>query len=354
MRKFPSIDQLRNAIRNVNRRSTYVGRDEAGEPIFDQSRAKPVLTYRGTVKLHGTNAGIVFKDSDKSIQYQSRERVLTLEQDNAGFALYMMGREDVLRGMFRNILDANPEAKEIAIYGEWCGQGIQKGVAISEVPKMFVIFGVKLFTEVEVQTDDEADPNAVEVGRWIDFAGISALAERIFNILDFPTWEIEIDFARPEFAQARLSELTEAVEAECPVGKAFGVSGVGEGIVWTPIDPTYRTSQNWFKVKGEKHSVTKVRTLAAVDVEAAQSIYEFVDRTITDERLEQGVYNLVNEQQKPLEMTSMGDFLRWVFNDVMKEERDTIVASGIDPKKLGGPIANRARPWYVSKVNATA
>ena len=35
----------------------------------------------------------------------------------------------------------------------------------------------------------------------------------------------------------------------------------------------------------------------------------------------------------------------------MKEEMDIIVASQIDPKKLGGPVANIARPWFIKKVN---
>jgi hypothetical protein len=47
----------------------------------------------------------------------------------------------------------------------------------------------------------------------------------------------------------------------------------------------------------------------------------------------------------------MGDFIRWVFNDIIKEEFDTIVASQIDPKKIGGPVANKARQWFMSRIN---
>jgi hypothetical protein len=36
----------------------------------------------------------------------------------------------------------------------------------------------------------------------------------------------------------------------------------------------------------------------------------------------------------------------------MKEESDTIVANQIDPKKLGDPIANKARKWFVEKLNS--
>lgn len=95
---------------------------------------------------------------------------------------------------------------------------------------------------------------------------------------------------------------------------------------------------------------SKVKTLAAVDVEAVATLKAFIDATVTEERLEQGLWNLVHEQEKPIEMTSMGDFIRWVYNDIIKEETDTIVASGIDPKKIGSAVANVARPWFSKKA----
>jgi hypothetical protein len=88
-----------------------------------------------------------------------------------------------------------------------------------------------------------------------------------------------------------------------------------------------------------------------VDVEAVENIRAFVAATVTEARLEQGLDNLVREQLLPFEMKSMGDFIRWVYNDVLKEEMDTIVASQIDTKKLGSAIANEARPWYIKKFN---
>jgi hypothetical protein len=91
--------------------------------------------------------------------------------------------------------------------------------------------------------------------------------------------------------------------------------------------------------------------MAAVDVEAARAISEFVDSTVTENRLVQGLQNLTGEQLKPFEMTSLGDFIRWVFNDILKEEADVIAASGFDQKKLRGPIANKARQWYVKRLN---
>lgn len=343
MIKFPSVGQFRNVIRHVKTRAQYVGKDEAGEAIFDPSKPIPTLKFLGTVKIHGTNAGIVYDYATSETTYQSRERELTLTQDNAGFMLAQMKNEDRWRKYFEEYASLSPQLIKIAVFGEWCGRGIQKGVAVSELEKMFVVFATKfIFADGSARW---AEQLAYSTGEFSDIPGVH-------SIEDFPMYTVDIDFNFPELAQNKMVEITEEVERECPVGKAFGVSGIGEGVVWRCVDSSWNDSDTWFKVKGEKHSVSKVKKLAAVDVEAAATIKEFVERTVTEARLEQGFDNLVREQLKPAEMSSMGDFIRWVFNDVIKEEADTIVASGIDPKKLGGPIANAARPWFVKKIDS--
>ena len=219
-------------------------------------------------------------------------------------------------------------------------EGIQRGVAISELPKMFVIFASK-FVFGDAGSTWGVRLESEETG-FVDIPGVH-------DIEEFPMWKLDIDFANPELAQNRMIEITQAVENECPVGKAFGVSGIGEGVVWTCVTPGWDSMR--FKVKGEKHSASKVKTLAAVDVEAIQALKDFVDATVTEQRLEQGLDNLVREQLKPLEMTSMGDFIRWIHQDVLKEEADTLQASGIDYKKLGSPIALAAKRWFSNKLN---
>ena len=342
--RFPSIEQFRNVIRHVKTHAQYAGRDENGDAIIDQSRPGPTLKFRGTVKLHGTNAGIVYDVDTDTFTYQSRERELSLTSDNAGFMLNMMRHENVWRDVVHQatseIWIPHVPIKKVAIFGEWCGSGIQKGVALTELPKMFVVFAVKT-----ILSDDTT--------RWLPIGEIDLHLpeDKLFNIDTFPTYEVEIDFNHPELAQNKMIEITEEVEKECPVGKYFGVFGIGEGVVWTCVSPGWNDSGTWFKVKGEKHSVSKVRTLAAVDVEAVANLKAFVDSVVTEARLEQGLDNLVREQLLPFEMKSLGDFLRWVYNDVLKEEMDTIVANQIDTKKLGSAVANKARPWYIKKFN---
>lgn len=335
MYPFPSINQFRNVVAHVRRQASFMGLDDAGNPIINPAPVYPKLEFQGTVKLHGTNAAIVF--SPEGITYQSRERVLTREQDNAGFMAHMEQHLDTVALLGAYIAQQNELVgldHTVAVYGEWCGGNIQKGVAITGLPKMFVIFAVKI--NGEWVSLPKMSP------RTLGFAGI-------YSIKEYPGWEIEIDFEHPEEAQNQLAEITEGVEACCPVGKAFGVEGIGEGIVWRcATDPS---SEYWFKVKGEKHSASKVKTLASVDVEAVAQINDFVTMVVTEARLEQALNNLVNEQLKPFDMTSMGDFIRWVHQDVIKEEADTLQASGIEYKKLGSPIALVAKRWFVAKLN---
>lgn len=350
---FPSINQFRNAIRAVVDRAHWVGRDaETNEPIFNRQAPIPTLTYRATVKMHGTNAGIVYDLDAKTFSYQSRERVLDITSDNAGFCLAMKQHEEtVLPELVNEIIGAsNEEAPDkVVIYGEWCGGNIQKGVALSQLPKMFVIFGVRFIYDTDGQSQD-----LEEISKWIDLELVKEIEfpeQRIFNALRFGEVRVDINFNRPEEVQNLIVDYVSQVENECPVGKEFGVSGVGEGLVWVCITPGYSSSKYWFKAKGEKHSASKVKTLASVDVEAVKALNDFVDFAVTENRLIQGLQNLVREKQKEFSMENMGDFIRWVHHDIIKEETDTIVANQFEVKKLGGPIANRARAWFIAKLN---
>ena len=325
MIKFPSIDQFRQVIREVKTNHDYKGKAEDDSPIYFHDSPYPVIEFTGTVKLHGTNASVV-KYRDGRIEYQSRERVLSLTQDNAGFMLAMMNKD------LSTIFDQYRFDQHIAIYGEWCGKSIQKGVAISELPKMFVVFAINVD------------------GEWsefdhIDFKSLNEIG--VYSIFQFPTYRVLVDFNSPELIQNELIKLTVDVENECPVGKYFGISGVGEGIVFKA---KHNNRFYQFKSKGEKHSISKVKTLASVDVEMISNINEFVDNVLTEQRLEQGI-TWLRENLKEVSQKSTGDYLRWIVNDVIKEETDTIVANQLDPKKINSAISAKARVWLFSYLD---
>ena len=320
MKKYPSIDQFRNVIRTVRTNHDYQGKDEEGNPIYSHTENYPTLKFKGTVKLHGTNAGIV--DYGDRIEFQSRERVLSLEDDNAGFMRIMHSKDLAF------LFDRFNSVEYIAVYGEWCGGNIQKSVAINGLDKMFVIFGVKV------------DDNWVELP-----SDLHNNEEGIYNILQFPTYEIDIDFNTPEIVQNKLIEMTLLVEEECPAGKFFGKEGVGEGIVFTcTSDQTLK-----FKSKGEKHSASKVKVINAVDVELMQSINDFVELAVSENRLNQGI-SFFKENNISVDSKNTGEFLRWIVTDVLKEEKDTLEESGLDEKKVKAAVATKARVWFLNSI----
>jgi hypothetical protein len=62
---------------------------------------------------------------------------------------------------------------------------------------------------------------------------------------------------------------------------------------------------------------------------------------------------LEREMLLPIEMKSVGAFIKWINGDVMKEEYDRIEEAGIDKKALAGPISAAAKKWYVSQLEDT-
>lgn len=336
---YPSIEQFRNVIANVNRRYDFVGLDENGDAIYDGTRTKPTLTFKGTVKLHGTNAGVSFNESGYWIQ--SRENIITPEKDNAGFAFFVESNKEVFKKFVDQINSANffdLHNNTVTIYGEWAGGNIQKGVGICNLPKSFFIFGIKVTPHTTSEEEQKAKP-----AFWIPSHYLKSPENNIYNIEDFQTWEIDIDFNKPETVQNKLSELTLAVEAECPVAKAFGFSGIGEGIVWScNVDGVVHR----FKVKGEKHSSSKVKTLAAVDVEKVASIREFVDYAVTESRFNQGIEKTFPNNE-PIDIKKLGALMKWITDDVTKEEMDTMKANNLEPKDVNKYISTKVREMFM-------
>lgn len=336
---YPKIAQFRNVVSNINREITFIGLDEDGNAIYDPSIKKPILTFKGTVKLHGTNASVCFNSTD-GFWIQSRENIITVEKDNAGFAFFAESHKVELCSLLDDLIDENQidtKVYTVSIYGEWAGKGIQKGVGISQLDKAFYVFGVKVS-----KTQDE-DFNAY----WIDSSNVRNTDCRIFNVEDYETYSIDVDFNMPQLAQNKFGEITEKVENECPISKAFGIdNGLGEGVVWSV---EYKDSVHRFKVKGDKHSATKVKKLASVDVEKLKTIQDFINYSVTENRFNQAVENVFDEED--LDVKKMGDLIRWFVKDIASEEMDTMLENGLEPKDVNKYISTRVREMFFKAQN---
>jgi len=323
---FPSIVQFRNTIKSVRDNCDY------------NNVPYPVIKFIGTVKIHGTNAGVGYNRQTGEMWCQSRERIITVDNDNAGFAFFVAANEEYFRRGLQLVADYSPEGYDnILVFGEFAGGSIQKNVAITGLPKFFTVF------ETFAAKDNEEKIRTRLHDYFMDNSS------RFCNsVLDFPRYEIDIDFNNPQASVAELERITNLVEAECPVGKHFGVRGIGEGVVWKSCDWIYPDLV--FKVKGEKHSVSKVNKgtgIAATSPELQSSIDEFVAYAVTEERLQQGIQRVFTETGKTLDIKETGTFLKWVFSDICKEEQDVLVASGLEPKQVSGVIPQVARKWFM-------
>ena len=121
---------------------------------------------------------------------------------------------------------------------------------------------------------------------------------------------------------------------------------LGEGIVWTPCDSELvKDTGTWFKTKGKKHSVSKTKSVAPVDVEKLNSIKEFVEYSVTENRLQQGL------SEVGLDQKLIGKFIGWVNKDINKEESDTLEANKLSMKDVGKFCTTKAREFYIGQLN---
>lgn len=242
--------------------------------------------------------------------------------------------------------------ESIQLYGEWCGGNIQKSVGLNKLDKMFVIFACRI-SEGGESTKPE---------RWIDIKYIESIVKynisnpNIFTITQFPTFELDIDFNNPKHYQNKLIELTEQVEKDCPVTRHFLPEStdelVGEGLVWEAVETFnygFPVNDMRFKTKGHKHSISKVKVLVPVDIEKVNSINEFVEKVVTENRLKQGL-DKMREMGLELSRENTSAYIKWVMGDVMKEEYDTLVESGFTTKEVTGPITQKARNFFFENL----
>jgi hypothetical protein len=330
--RFGSIEQFKSTVKAVRDHSNF------------HATPLPTLTFTGSVKLHGTNAAIVYHARNGAITCQSRERIITPESDNAGFAQFADEHKDELREWLTP-LSFTFLGDAIAVFGEWAGPKVQPGVAVSDLSKkQFFVFDIRVLTG-----DDSVKLTPAQIKQIVADAALPD----VHSIYQFPTWSVAVDFNQPEAVQNRLVELTMAVEAECPVAKTFGISGIGEGIVWR-CDDNQGIQGLTFKVKGAKHSTSKVRVLneiAAVDVARLESVNQFLDQVVSANRLSQGLAKL-EELGLPLDATSTGAYIKWVAGDVKAEEALTIEASGFAIGEILYRTSQRAKAHYLTVLTS--
>lgn len=322
LQKWTEIEQFRHVVKYVKHTAT--------------TELLPTLMFRGTIKLHGTNIGVTREGGE--YYPQSRNQYITAEQDAYGFAAWFLEslKDPVFRSGVDTMFDSlqTDEDDVITIYGEYVGPGIQSRVAVSKMEhKSWFIFGARV--------------NGVLVSNTTTLTVPSC--DHIYNILDFPIFFQGIDFNEDlGSVLEHLQRLTLSVEESCPVGEKLGVPGIGEGIVWTCLEYPENTKLI-FKTKGEKHS-GKARTerrVASVAPEVLEKLKDVVNYVVTDGRLHQGL-----EHIPCVDLEHLGSYLQWISRDIIKEESDTIEASGLSVKDVNKAAVAKAKTFFMGKLNS--
>lgn len=316
------------------------------------------VQYKCKVKLHGTNAAIQVH-ADGTLVPQSRVNIISVANDNAGFARWIEStKKDWTWGCMTD---------GVIIYGEWIGPGIQRNVAVSEIPK-------KCFAVFAARPLDGSDKLIVEP---------SLLEELVRGIPDtyvLPWYarsqadvSLSVDWRKSdeEITQviSPVNDWVLDIESNDPwVESIFGVNGTGEGLVFYPVSEPHLGWEHFqnlcFKAKGEKHKNIATAKPAQVSPESAASIEEFTRLVLTPARLEQGARAIMGEHKHTDALTCLfcttaklqfdlkytGKFVQWIVGDVQKECQDELAASNLDWKQVQKPLSEQARAWYLTKA----
>jgi hypothetical protein len=330
-KKWQKIGQFHNVRKSIHAIADY--KRTLGEEVLF-----PIVTYRGKVKLDGTNAAI--RVVNNRVAAQSRSRMITAEDDNYGFAAFVNTVEDWVQNL-------SHDSDDLTIYGEWCGRGIQKRCSVSRCDRMFVVFAACLGSSRVI------DPSALETLLGERPAGV--------HVLDWHGDAIVVDYQSEDSVDTAVNAMCEAVAAveSCDpwVKSMFDEEGLGEGLVYYPLQVEPGVGSGTlcvpdeedllFKAKGEEHkNVIQLRPVLK-DPEVVASIADFVSKFVTEDRMQQGLSELGIREPAA---SDTGAFLKWMGNDVKSESADELEVAGLTWNAVAKQVARAAKNWLFAQL----
>ncbi|KAH9867135.1 hypothetical protein IAQ61_007727 [Plenodomus lingam] len=344
---YPKIS---NHISDVIEALQHLKGDLEHEETDDHREPIPIT---GTVKLHGTHADILIYSNDE-IVFQSRNVTrLSALKDNYGFAATMSTKTKALlqlRDMYKtHWLQINPgdffdENFPVIVAGEWIGEKIEKGVAISQLSRRFVVISVNIN------------------GKWQrdqDYGSISLPLHDIYNVARAGFYTATLYPNDTQRTLLEVESMAEEVACTCPFAETFGIKGKGEGIVWKPTSAEYNPNPTlWFKTKGgafkPKLAQPPKKTWTFDIAGERRDATAYVARVwCSVQRLEQG-WDFLRETDRERNMSTLDDYVKWVHEDILTEEKVYIRKHKLERNDLKVEIAKIAKPWYLAKVKGSS
>lgn len=302
-----------------------------------------VVTYRAKIKLHGACAAYSI-DGDGTLTVYSRTAVITPENDFCGFARYIESNRE-------RLISLHQPGTTLIVYGEWAGQGIQKGVAVSQVDKFFAVFAARIAKSEDLEHEEFiTDPE--ELLTYVQDVPGCYVLPWFNNAEEFVVpWEADSDSFTPTIE--KMNAHVAAIEHCDPfVHKTFGVAGLGEGLVFYPVSLAHASYDGFsylaFKAKGEKHKTIVHAAPVQAEPTVVEGLEEYVKNVLPESRLRQGVA-ATNDGSEIVMMTNLGKFLKWIGLDLLKETAEELRVSGLDPKDVARATNVYARNWFMNE-----
>ena len=314
-----------------------------------QRQRTQTVTLRGKIKLHGTNAAIRV-EADGSLVGQKRTSDVRIGDDNAGFAQWL---STVPYGVCQDL-------DSLIFFGEWAGPGVQAGDAVAAIDgKKFFIFAAGQIVDYEATEDGEAVTRTGVADAVIEPQLLQEMVESVFgdnpDIMVLP-WYTEPRHVRimdqtdaQDFITAATNLVDTVVAVEDPyIKETFGVSGVGEGIVFYALDQPDHWRDWMFKVKSDAHTINKSKVRDHVAPEKPEGIDEFIDMFFTENRFQQ---MLTETCGGVADRKQTGPFLKAVMSDVHKESINEVEIADFEWKDVAKYAVTKTRMWLFDEAD---
>lgn len=297
----------------------------------------PTLTFRGSEKLHGENMAVAYSQGE--VWVQGRKHIRTLLGDQNGMAAFVDKTKDNWLTLFTQLSDLysiNTDIHTIVIDAEWSGDGIQKdNAACSGTDKGAYIFDY--FRVVNNNTDES---------KFYSTTSLEVNPENLIYLMSsFGSYSAILDFNKPTECEEILKTLAESIEDNSPIAKYYNkLDNVGEGAyLWC----NYNGEMLRLKTKGLKHGgkPKEKRVQKPLDSELEIKLQNLADKVTPEWRLTQAI-----TETNATEMKHIGEVMKWVNQDIIKEEMPLLHEAGVEPKQLGRFIASIVKKYYIDSI----
>lgn len=337
---FPKIRHVYDVLHYIRK---------TNEEVDDDYLVKNNLVLLPTVKLHGSNITMVWRQDTPELQIQSRNKILDHASDPMGAVAFIHDRKEhanTLVQKIRDFYENKVDVKRLVLAMEYCGGKIQANVALTQVPRMMVITAIMVnhsWIDYEIMKEilSQCDIHSLNKAQF-------------YHIFQTELPKVSLDIEDADVAIHKLNDMTMQIDKECPfVLSLFGKTGTGEGIVCR-VEGYEQDPGMWFKMKGETHCESKPKVGHRLNEEqkaAFRSAQGFANGVVTSPRLEQGLDYLKEAKGSTIDKSDIPNFLRWVVNDVITEHNLEIEEMKLNEKQIKKEISILASKYFLNFFN---